>query len=149
MRPRLAPSYAASAQSAYFDVILVEIWHHQCLGADDHLLRIKPRVEAGKAHQVINCINAAVYAWISAWKHRFKIIDKRRPEDPSMAFQSRCSVMHKLCALHCGNFDRVGSVTSPATMRSQSRDSRKIKGSQYETDYDNRRRCPDFHCRPG
>ena len=56
------------------------------MGADDHLLRIKPRVEAGKAPQVINCINAGVYALISAWKHRFKIIDKRRPEDPSMAF---------------------------------------------------------------
>ena len=57
------------------------------MGADDHLHRIKPGVEAGKAHQVIiDYINAGVYAWISAWKHRFKIIDKRRPEDPSMAF---------------------------------------------------------------
>jgi hypothetical protein len=29
MRHRLASSYAASAQSAYFDVLLVEVWHHQ------------------------------------------------------------------------------------------------------------------------
>ena len=69
MWDRLASSYAESAQSAYFDLILVEIWHHPCMGADDLLHRIKPGVEAGKANQVIiDYINAGVYAWISAWK---------------------------------------------------------------------------------
>ena len=60
-----------------------------------------------------------------------------------------CSVMHRPCAMHRGNFNQAGPVTPPATMRSQSRDSRRFKGSQNETDYDNSRRRPDFHCRSG
>tara|TARA_R110002012_G_scaffold208038_1_gene378043 strand:+ start:1472 stop:1738 length:267 start_codon:yes stop_codon:yes gene_type:complete len=88
----MAPGHAVSSQSAHYDVMLVEIWYHQSMDADDVLAKIEPRVgsealahawykskplpgfdgktamqlvEAGKAQQVIDYIDgidAGVYA---------------------------------------------------------------------------------------